>query len=478
MAQSFVNQVGNIGKILGAIMTAVFFTMLLVTANTMAQSVRERTNEIGVLKTLGFTNGGMLGMVLAEAVLVTLIGGTIGLAAPGGLACSSSPCSASTCRASRCRPTDRRGLVTWWASGWWPARCRRRRRCGCGSSRRCGGTDMALTKWFNQLAAITAMNLRNLPARLGTSLVAVVGIGGVVAVLVSLLSMGEGFRAALDLSGRDDVALILRGGSSDELSSAFDREQVNVIVSAPGIVRDDRGPVASREFYTIVDLPMRSTGTAANVPFRGVTARAVEVREGFRIVAGRMFEPGKDEVIVGRGAFAQFGNVDLGREVTWGSHVWRVVGVFEAGGSISESEVWTDLTVLQGVYRRGNSVQVVRALLASPAAITTAEALARGRSARQRLGAQRARVLRRPVADPDHADPLRRHHDRGADGHRRGVRRAQHDVLRGVLAHPRDRDPARARLRRRPRSSPRCCSRPWCSGCSAASWAGRWSISA
>jgi putative ABC transport system permease protein len=81
MAQSFVNQVGNIGKILGAIVTAVFFTMLLVTANTMAQSVRERTNEIGVLKTLRFTNLGVLGLVLAEAVLVTVIGGALGLAA-------------------------------------------------------------------------------------------------------------------------------------------------------------------------------------------------------------------------------------------------------------------------------------------------------------------------------------------------------------------------------------------------------------
>jgi putative ABC transport system permease protein len=220
--------------------------------------------------------------------------------------------------------------------------------------------------WLHQLSAVTAMNLRNLPARLGTSLVAVVGIGGVVAVLVSLLSMGEGFRAALELSGRDDVALVLRGGSSDELSSVFGRDQVNVITAAPGIARDARGPVASPEFYTIVDLPMRSTGTSANVPFRGVTSRAPEVRDGFRIVAGRMFEPGKDEVIVGRGAFAQFGNVDLGRVVTWGSHAWRVVGVFEAGGSVSESEVWTDLTVLQGVYRRGNSVQVVRAQLQSP----------------------------------------------------------------------------------------------------------------
>ena len=226
-----------------------------------------------------------------------------------------------------------------------------------------------MTSWINQLAAVTAMNLRNLPARLGTSLVAVVGIGGVVAVLVALLSMGEGFRAALELSGRDDVALILRGGSSDELSSGLGREQVNVIEAAPGIVRDARGAVASPEFYTIVDLPMRSTGTSANVPFRGVTARAPGVREGFRIVAGRMFESGKDEVIVGRGAFAQFGNVDLGRVVTWGSHQWRVVGVFEAGGSVSESEVWTDLTVLQGVYRRGNSVQVVRVQLTSPAAI-------------------------------------------------------------------------------------------------------------
>jgi putative ABC transport system permease protein len=80
MAQSFVNQVGNIGAILRAIVTAVFFTMLLVTANTMAQSVRERTNEIGVLKTLGFSNGGVLGLVLAESVLITVIGGAFGLA--------------------------------------------------------------------------------------------------------------------------------------------------------------------------------------------------------------------------------------------------------------------------------------------------------------------------------------------------------------------------------------------------------------
>jgi putative ABC transport system permease protein len=220
---------------------------------------------------------------------------------------------------------------------------------------------------LNQVATITAMNFRNLPERIGTSFVAIVGIGGVVAVLVALLSMGEGFRAALELSGREDVAIVLRGGSSDELASGLGREEVNVITAAPGVLRDGRGPVASAELYTIVDLPMRSTGTSANVPFRGVTARAFEVRDGFGIVAGRSFEPGKDEVIIGRGAFAQFGNVDLGQEVTWGSHAWRVVGVFEANGGLAESEVWTDATVLQGVYRRGNTFQSIRLQLESPA---------------------------------------------------------------------------------------------------------------
>src|SRR5512134_591115 len=223
--------------------------------------------------------------------------------------------------------------------------------------------------WMNQVTTVTAMNIRNLSARLGTSLVAVIGIGGVVAVLVALLSMGEGFRAALDLSGSDDIALVLRGGSSDELSSSISSEEFNVIVLAPGVARDTNGPIASGELYTIVDLPMRSTGTSANVPFRGVTSRAVDVRDSFRISAGRMFEPGKNEVIVGRGVFAQFSNVDLGRVVTWGSQDWKVVGVFEADGSVSESEVWTDLVVLRGVYRRGNTVQVVRAQLASPAAL-------------------------------------------------------------------------------------------------------------
>ncbi len=123
---------------------------------------------------------------------------------------------------------------------------------------------MKTRSWWNQVTSVTAMNIRNLPARLGTSLVAVIGIGGVVAVLVALLSMGEGFRAALDMSGSDDVALVLRGGSTDELSSSFSTRGIQCHrARARQWHATPAGPIASGELYTIVDLPMRSTGTPA-----------------------------------------------------------------------------------------------------------------------------------------------------------------------------------------------------------------------
>jgi putative ABC transport system permease protein len=109
---------------------------------------------------------------------------------------------------------------------------------------------------------------------------------------------------------------------------------------------------------------MRATGTAANVPFRGVGPNAAAVRDRFRIVEGRMFAPGLYEVVVGRGAAGQFLGLKVGEKVRFGSLEWLVVGRFEDGGSVSESEVWGDVHVLQGVYQRGNTYQSVRARLA------------------------------------------------------------------------------------------------------------------
>jgi putative ABC transport system permease protein len=217
-----------------------------------------------------------------------------------------------------------------------------------------------------QSFVVTRMNLQNLPRRWGAAAVAVVGIAGVVMVLVATLAMGRGFRAALDFAGSDAVGIVVRSGSDAELSSSLSGVEVRAIADARGIVRDGGSPVMSPELYVLVDLPMRATGTAANVPFRGVGPNATAVRDRFRIVEGRMFTPGLYEVVIGRGVASQFRGLKVGEPVRFGSLEWRVVGLFDDGGSVSESEVWTDVHVLQGVYRRGNSYTSVRARLTTP----------------------------------------------------------------------------------------------------------------
>jgi putative ABC transport system permease protein len=222
---------------------------------------------------------------------------------------------------------------------------------------------------LRQLATTIGMNLRNMPARAAASLVAAVGIGGVVAVLVGVLSMSEGFRAVLQYSGRDDVAVVLRGGANDEMSSGLTLEQVRVITDAPGIRRDAAGAIVSPELYVVVDAPLRSTGTSANVPLRGASLRAGALRAGFHLLSGRMFRPGTFEVIVGQNAARQFSGLAVGSRLRWGNTDWDVVGIFADQGSVSQGELWTDATILQGAYNRGTSFQSVRVQLASAAAV-------------------------------------------------------------------------------------------------------------
>ena len=222
---------------------------------------------------------------------------------------------------------------------------------------------------FAQMAAITAMNLSNLRERKTSSLVAVVGIAGVVAILVGVLSMREGFRATLDLSGAKDVAIIMRAGANSEMSSGLGLDQTRLIADAKAVTQKDGKPVASPELYVVVDVPTRAAGTGANVPLRGVGNQAADLRQHFKIIAGRMFTPGKFEVIVGHGAATQFAGLDVGKSVHWGTTDWEVVGEFEDAGGVSESEIWTDATVLQGAYNRGTSYQSVRVKLTSPSAM-------------------------------------------------------------------------------------------------------------
>jgi putative ABC transport system permease protein len=218
-----------------------------------------------------------------------------------------------------------------------------------------------------QTLAVTAMNLRALRERLPSSMVSVIGIAGVVMIFVGVLSISEGFRRTLELAGSDRVAVILRGGASSEMASRFTPEQVQIIEQAPGVAKDASGPIASAELFTAVDQPKRSTGTPANAPLRGIEAAGVRTREHFKLVAGRMFETGRNEVIVGRGSAQSLTGLDVGATVKWGNNTWKVVGMFSDNGSVSESEIWTDARALQSAYALGGAFQTVRVRLESPA---------------------------------------------------------------------------------------------------------------
>jgi putative ABC transport system permease protein len=219
--------------------------------------------------------------------------------------------------------------------------------------------------WLTQIVAVTRFNLLTLPQRVGSSGSALFGIAGVVAVMVAVLSIAQGVMRTMENSGSPANAVVLRSGANTEMMSILSGDDAKIITDAPGVARDSTGALASPELYLILNLPKRSTGTEANVPLRGVTGAAITVREKFRITAGRMFEWGRNEVIVGHGAHLEFAGLDVGMTVPVGSERWPVVGTFEAGGGVAESEIWVDAAVVQPAFRRGNSYQAVYAKLAS-----------------------------------------------------------------------------------------------------------------
>ncbi|MCA9286528.1 MAG: ABC transporter permease [Phycisphaerales bacterium] len=223
-----------------------------------------------------------------------------------------------------------------------------------------------MINWLSQVAAVTLFNLRTIPQRRGAALAAIVGIAGVVAVLVGVLSIAEGFRAAMTITGPDDIAIVLRASADTEMTSGLSREETRLIADAPGIARGPEGPLASAELFVMINLPKRSTGTDANVPLRGVQRAASAIRGDMTIVEGRNFEPGRNEVIVGAGAARAFAGLDLGHTIKVGQSQWKVVGIFTGGGGAAESEIWTDAAVLQPAYQRGDSFQSLYARLESP----------------------------------------------------------------------------------------------------------------
>lgn len=226
---------------------------------------------------------------------------------------------------------------------------------------------------INQIIAVTWLSLSSLPRRFGSSAVAVVGVAAVVLVFAAVLSMASGFERTMLSAGSDEVAIVTRSGSTSEMVSGLSNEQALIVANAPGVLKNGNVPVTSAELYVIVDVKKKSTNLDANVPFRGIQTSGFDVRRNATLIEGRMFETGKNELVVGRAAQSEFIGLGLGETIKFGQREWQVVGVFEADGSVSESELWTDVRVLQDAYRRGNSFQSVRVKLESPESIQILE---------------------------------------------------------------------------------------------------------
>src|SRR6516162_6699535 len=215
-----------------------------------------------------------------------------------------------------------------------------------------------------QTVAVTAINLRSISRRLLLSLSSVVSVGLVVIVLLAFLAMANGFQRTIAGSGSDDIGIVLRGGSQAELNSTVTREQVRLVEDGPGIARGRNGkPLVSPELYLVVDGIKRATQTKANLPLRGIGEQGFVLRKGIVITAGRMFNRGANEIVVGEGLAREFDGFNLGSTVAFGTTRWAVVGIFEAAGSVFESEIWADLPVVQSLFNRNNFFQTVRARL-------------------------------------------------------------------------------------------------------------------
>jgi len=207
---------------------------------------------------------------------------------------------------------------------------------------------------LKEVAAVTAMNLRSIPGRYSTSLVIVVGIAAVVAVLISVLAMAKGFVETATRAGRDERAIVIGRGAAAESQGWFSRENAVTILNAPGIRKTADGkPVASAEHLAFVLVPDKRTGRDSFVMVRGVGPEAFTLRPEMKIVAGRMFKSGLNELIVGRSAQTRLEGLTVGSQVSLPQGDWTIVGVFESGGDAHESELLTDANTLIAAMRRG-----------------------------------------------------------------------------------------------------------------------------
>lgn len=227
--------------------------------------------------------------------------------------------------------------------------------------------------FFSQTLAVTAMNLRNVPLRLGNSLVIVIGIAGAVGVFIPIVAMSLSFRATIKGDASDARAIVLTHRATSESDSSLTRDEVTSIVDYPQVSRDLRGrPVASGEVVLVAPVSRKRDQSDVNVTLRGVGEQYFAMRPELKLRSGRMFESGKQELVVGAGAVSQFDGLDIGENLRLQDGDWKVVGTFAGGNGARESEVVADALTVMSAYKL-NSYNSLTVVLRSPREVTAFE---------------------------------------------------------------------------------------------------------
>ena len=222
--------------------------------------------------------------------------------------------------------------------------------------------------FFTQLGAVTRMGFASMRQRLGPSLVVVIGMACAVGALLSVLSLSTGIMNVLN-KGREDRAIVLSQGSQFEGGSTITRANASVIADLPGVKRTANGrPAASADVLSGIRVTKKSDGLETGQEVRGVGPDVLALRPEIRMVAGRMFQPGKFEVIVGKNAPILYRNMNIGDRIDLPQGDWKIVGVYDSGGNFLESSILTDAQTL-GSAMRQVTYKSVTVMLESPAAL-------------------------------------------------------------------------------------------------------------
>ena len=218
------------------------------------------------------------------------------------------------------------------------------------------------------MAIPLSYNVRNVLQRPVSTLTTAIGVGLTVMIFIGALALAEGFRAALVQTGSPNNALVLRKGADSELSSGVSRDAVNILRAHPAVATGADGrPLVSADLVVVTSEPRLGQPGSSNVNVRGVDLASLDLRQQVKVVEGRAFTPGTDEVIVGTRIAPRFANCRVGDRLRFQQREFTVVGHFTAGGSAFESEIWGDAAVLGPALDRDNVFQSVTLRLRDPA---------------------------------------------------------------------------------------------------------------